>query len=745
MSMSRNAISIVCGVLAAVLLLVGGVLLYARQEIVDPDRFSARAVDALQDDAVRRVAARELVANVLERGSADLATARPLIETAVGVVVTTPPFRRVLRIAARESNRLLLTREEGNLVLDLADATSLIRGPIESVAPQVADRLPDDLSPQLLELRRSSAATTAVEVADRIRFLGLLLPALGLVALVAGVWIAPDRRAGVMRAGIGLGVAAAVLLIALQVGRIQALAAVHGGELVTDDEARAAAAGVWSAYLGDLRTWAILAGAVGFAVAGAAASRVEAEEVGSRLQLVGRRLLVAPRRRGLLLLRGVIVIALGVLFVLEPALALQIVAVALGAALLFFGADEVVDALAPRGRPADEAAEDRQRSRGLKLVGAAGLVAVLAVAGVILLVSGGGGGGDDGAALATKDVTVCNGSPDLCGRRVNEVVFPGTHNSMSAADARGWALANQRYTIRRQLRDGIRLFLIDSHYGVRAPNGRVRTDLEAEGKDRNRINEILDPVQLAAAKRLAGRIGLGGLDPSRREPYLCHSVCELGATPMAGALVEYRRFLDRNPGEVLVLFVEPSITPRDTEAVFRKAGLLHYAAALDRTKPLPTLGQLIRANRRLVVLTERDGGALPWYHDGFDYAQDTPLGAKTAAQFSCDRFRGDPNSPLLMINHWIDEFPPPVSKNGRINGADAIVRRARACERVRGMPLSLIAVDHYDRGSGGGVVEAARRLNAARTTASAEGAREALQAEVQQSEQRGVAAKPAAP
>ena len=63
-------------------------------------------------------------------------------------------------------------------------------------------------------------------------------------------------------------------------------------------------------------------------------------------------------------------------------------------------------------------------------------------------------------------------------RRLDEVVFPATHNSYAAADEPGWFFANQRHGIERQLRDGIRGFLIDIHYGVRDPlRGRVRTDL----------------------------------------------------------------------------------------------------------------------------------------------------------------------------------------------------------------------------------------------------------------------------
>ena len=37
----------------------------------------------------------------------------------------------------------------------------------------------------------------------------------------------------------------------------------------------------------------------------------------------------------------------------------------------------------------------------------------------------------------------CNGDPSLCGRRLDEVVFAGAHNSMSAAELPGWMFPNQ--------------------------------------------------------------------------------------------------------------------------------------------------------------------------------------------------------------------------------------------------------------------------------------------------------------
>ncbi|RYY43457.1 MAG: hypothetical protein EON53_14260, partial [Actinomycetales bacterium] len=60
---------------------------------------------------------------------------------------------------------------------------------------------------------------------------------------------------------------------------------------------------------------------------------------------------------------------------------------------------------------------------------------------------------------------VCNGHAELCARRFDQVTFPATHNSMSAADGPGWFLAEQPTGVMGQLRDGIRVFLVDSWPG----------------------------------------------------------------------------------------------------------------------------------------------------------------------------------------------------------------------------------------------------------------------------------------
>jgi len=303
----------------------------------------------------------------------------------------------------------------------------------------------------------------------------------------------------------------------------------------------------------------------------------------------------------------------------------------------------------------------------------------------------------------------CNGLATLCNRRLDAVVFPGTHNSYAASSEPGWHFANQTYGIRRQLDDGIRALLIDVHFGV--PDAQnpdlVRTDLRAEGSDRNKVAKIVGPTGLRLADRLGGRVGVASLEGTPR-PYLCHALCELGAEPLADELAVLRRFLDAHPTTVLVAIVEDYVPPTVVERAFADAGLLSFVATLDRDRPLPTLGTLIDQGRRLVVFAEDHGGKPPWYMDAFSFVQDTPLGARLPGQLRCDRFRGEPDSPLLLINHWVDVYPPVPQLNAPISTATAIRRRVERCTEERGVPGAIVAVDFHQRTA---VVRVARQLN----------------------------------
>jgi hypothetical protein len=690
----RRVAAGICAALSVLALAAGAILLYLRLELLDEQRFADRAVEAVRDPQVRSTLADRIVGAAIEV-EPDLLSARPLLQSAARGAIDTAAFEELVRAAAINAHRVLFDEEEPTVAVDIADAAELIVPAVRSVDPELAAELPERLEAPLATLDRRDFAADTIEFAEQIRFLAIVLPLLGVALLGTAVWLADDRGLGLRRAPLAVAAAGGLVLLAMAVAEPDATRRVEG---LTLGQANDAIDDAWDALLGPLRTAAIATVVVSLGIALLVSPR--AARLLAPLGSAARSLTATPRGRVIRGLRGVGLLAAGALVVTADSDVVQAAGFVLGAVLVAWGSADLIGAVAGP-------AAVRPRRAPISLPGprvAAGLALLLAAgAGTAAIISprDDGGAGATGSGEAPRS---CNGSPELCERRLNEVAFAGTHNSMSAADEPGWVFANQRRSIEAQLDDGIRLFLLDPHWGVPA-GGRVRTDLEAEGMSRNRVASALGPAALRTAERLAGRVGAGSLT-GPRQVWLCHSLCELGATKMSDALEVYRDWLDEHPGEILVLMLEPSVPAWAIELQLRRADLLDRVARLRRDQPLPTLGTLLERGRQLVVLGERDTGDFPWYLEAFDFIQDTPLGPR--ATRSCARSRGDADSPILMLNHWVDGFPPRPSENARVNSSDEIVARARRCARRRGLPVSLIAVDHYDLG---GVVAAAARLN----------------------------------
>ena len=706
---TRTTASIALTVIGSLLLLAGTVLFYARDQIIATEPFADKAESALENDEVRTVVSREIVVNLIDRGSTDLVAGRPVLESVVETVVDTGAFRKLFRQAAVEANRVFFVRDRENFVFDLADASEIIRFGLKSVSPELAKAVPKNIDIALLNLKKREFANSALGAADTIRTLGLVVPLLALLMLAAAIAAAPDRRVGVLRVAVGVAAAGVLLALTLLIMLKVTLAGVYGEDELSDEDVRGAVRGILVAFFGKLFGWSVLLGFTGLVVASAAAT-LDPSDVSRPSERLRERLTRTPKTTWGRTARAVVAIAVGFAVAFEPGLALQIVALLVGAYLVFYGTSELLFML--QGPDGAKASEPEQRRRSLLIGGAAAAAIVVAVAVTLLIVLD---SAEDPSAEPLPRAG-CNGSVELCELPLNQAAFAGTHNSFSAADSPGWLIANQRRTIERQLQDGVRLFLIDPHWGEEGDDGRVRTDFEAEGRDRNRIAKNLPPNVLAAAERLTGRLGLRENEGGEREIFLCHTTCELGATRMSDELDLFHDFLERNPGEVVIVFIEPYVPPAEIERAFKDADLDQYVETLERDEPMPTMGQLVRKDRRLLVFTEADGGDPPWYMDGFSFIQDTPLGATETDQLSCALNRGDATSPLLMLNHWADVFPPKRSANEDFQRRKFLLSRIRDCAEKRGQPVSLVAVDHYDLGA---LIEVVEETNEARGAAAA--------------------------
>jgi hypothetical protein len=303
-------------------------------------------------------------------------------------------------------------------------------------------------------------------------------------------------------------------------------------------------------------------------------------------------------------------------------------------------------------------------------------------------------------AAAAAEEPGCNGAAELCAKPFDEVVLPGTHNSMSALEL-GWGIPNQFFSIPSQLRAGIRGFLIDTHYGKRGPNGTVEN------------------------VKFEDRADSDGM-------YLCHELCLLGASELIPELSKVRDYLAANPNEVILFINQAGVTPEDFADAVTDSGLDDYLYT-GSTPEWPTLGEMIEGNQRVVMFSEGNTGTVPWYHDAYGGAmQETPYNFRkngdTSIQQAIDRLtkpenlnescapnRGGTDGSLFLMNHWVNgtlDNSNPVAPDPEVakilNAKDVLVNRARACQQRRGILPTLIAVDDFGAGD---LLGAVRELN----------------------------------
>jgi hypothetical protein len=280
----------------------------------------------------------------------------------------------------------------------------------------------------------------------------------------------------------------------------------------------------------------------------------------------------------------------------------------------------------------------------------------------------------------------CNGHPELCDRRYDDVVFAASHNSMSSADL-GWIWPQHDGGLGDQLDFGVRALLIDTHHWQTAAEV-----LAYQGSLPPQAAAALDPI-------------LGRIDPPRDGTFLCHNLCQLGATPLVDGFTAVRRFLDDNPDEVVTLFIQDAISPDDTAGAMRAAGLLDYVHVHEAGARWLTLGEMIDRGERLFVMAESNGPPPPWYHQGFELTRETPYEFHSPEELSCAPNRGQPGNPLFLMNHWVTRTAATRADAGVVNERDFIVRRARECRRERGDLPNYIAVDFYASGDLIGAVD----------------------------------------
>ncbi len=148
-----------------------------------------------------------------------------------------------------------------------------------------------------------------------------------------------------------------------------------------------------------------------------------------------------------------------------------------------------------------------------------------------------------------------------------------------------------------------------------------------------------------------------------------HNFCELGSVQFSDALAEIEGFVQTHPDDVVIVDIQDSTTPADTAAAIEAAGLGDRPYTLDPDRPLPTLGDIVRSGKNLLVFAEGGGpGAPPWYHRAYEHwFQETPYAHASIDEMSYGPNRGPSDAPLFLVNHWISVSPPDPAKARAVN------------------------------------------------------------------------------
>jgi hypothetical protein len=155
----------------------------------------------------------------------------------------------------------------------------------------------------------------------------------------------------------------------------------------------------------------------------------------------------------------------------------------------------------------------------------------------------------------------------------------------------------------------------------------------------------------------------------------------------------------------------------------RRSGLLDLVYRGPRS-PWKTLGQMIRKNHRVVMLSDNESKGDPaWYRPTYEgLLQETPYTFNPPSKLtdpanwavSCRPNRGAADGTegsLFLMNHWSPSTPPAqpnLEQSAQVNAKDVILGRAQKCAEVRGRYPNIIAVDQF---TAGGLLAAVKAIN----------------------------------
>src|SRR5262245_397952 len=297
MNRLRSTGAVVLGVLCVAGLLYGVTLVYATRILVNTEIFAARVADSLAEPPVARVVANQITDQIVNY-QRELTPYRPIVLGAVQQIVASPPFRALVRQAARKIHPILITHGS-DLSMTLTDVQVIAKEAL-AAHPGVADKLPPKAQFVLGSREKWPTGKLLMKIIGTGHRLqrrayfwllgGVVFGALGLLAA---------RRKDRYLLGVGIGLTASALLIA---------AIARFGGLILSGLARTETGqnlvrGLWPVFIGPLALRMIILGGLGIVLTASVTTLLERLDATATLNRLWRVARHRPRRHAATIFR----------------------------------------------------------------------------------------------------------------------------------------------------------------------------------------------------------------------------------------------------------------------------------------------------------------------------------------------------------------------------------------------------------------------------------------------------------
>ncbi|CAG8651012.1 10520_t:CDS:2, partial [Dentiscutata heterogama] len=263
--------------------------------------------------------------------------------------------------------------------------------------------------------------------------------------------------------------------------------------------------------------------------------------------------------------------------------------------------------------------------------------------------------------------TVCNGYAEFCNIPYSQISFIATHNSYAYGNN---VAANQNFDIPTQLKDGIRVFLLDGHKSPSSTSSSTSSEIE-----------------------------------------LCHQSCSLLDSGTAtNTLKNITKFLQQNPNEVITIFWEnfDNIAPINYKTSYDQAGLTQYCFTQPVDEQWPTMAEIIQSGKRVINFIDNnaDTDSVPWLMPEYSYVFETPFENFNPNAWQCtvDRPKDQPQQ-MYMINHFLynkitnTNIEIPQRDSANVTNAANLAQHVQNCTNIFVQRPNYVTVDFYNKGS----------------------------------------------